>query len=459
MMESDHGKGRAFLQTLEQINAILTADKREYRDNFAMNYQALFTRPCQYRIEIFDAIHKCDTLRINGVEFEFDYHTKSQANSLLRLLESLIDVRCPSTLVRALITLTKIDKAWSSFEEAYIIDLMRIERESKSTVEEVIEKGRAFDPNGHPWHDADGPYQEVHIFLETVNTLDTMVNCSPDLYVETPEIIECLKNTAIKGAMERVLHRNLHNALCTMHSYICGIGIEWINPYLARNPCLVEVLMHWKQCCQMCHEYAGPRSIGKLHICEGIIANINQMQMYIPEFSTMLQDMSPDLFIYLPRVLWMQFIDAPASDRAFIYDMIPDSDPVEISSALDRMRPLYRQIHQHATDAGCSNAMMAMWSLFIDQTIRYEGTRSYGGCAISMDGFLRELGIWSTALQRCRPEQWNTLCRLLRQAIMSHRSGQQYPPLSGEVRPLRTTKEPTEGNPQSTTHSQTHNEA
>lgn len=447
----------AFLHEIAALADVMQIEKtsRAYRATFTRNYTELFpTHDVRgYRVELLEAsAAQSSVLWINGEDNYFSQGSLALARELqdawLRLgsaLEAWAWGAPPgaSSPGRAELcnVLAAFDRAWAHFERAHVGELMAMEHRSREVLVGAVEHERLLrlleaHHGGHSLHHLE-QYREAHRRMAgLVARLSVAVRdrrqapdghlCASVLLDSMAVLSESRAARHQQAAVESAVARGVVDSFAAVRAQIRAAGscVERVDPRLRNNASLVARLADWEEQWGIGRRYLQSRSL-RSTLCE-LVVQLRRVQILAPGFAAMCGACDAELFMILPRVMWLCFLEEPDVYAAQMQHLLPEMfaeasqsppgaagrQPAEELRALaDEFRlvrsscewePLLRSA---ALGLGCDAAAS-------HQSGR-GSERGSGGQGELLEGFMRTLESWSMQLQRNKPDEWNRWCAIV----------------------------------------------
>jgi len=484
-----------FLDCVDAAAKALRLDPvpRSYRLAFTINYRALFPDEARnYRVDVLEAsVEQYAVIWVNGDTFEFTAEAMRRAEALQRAwaeLGALIDRHVPPPTLPQTARPTRsewrnalvaLDCSWASFEHKYIAELIAIEEQARRLVVQAIEHERAMQMLEAKHHDD----AVLHSMPEYRQELGKLVGCiahlnsvanfrrkgRDDLKVEVLfdamatlrrcEVAQRSGECGVAALYEaaQTLARDVVESFLAIREYLREVErcLERIDPHLCNNLGLVARLVDWEESWEIGTRYVQHEALLAC-ICD-LVAEVRSVQRLVPALANMCEDCDVELFMVLPRIIWLRFLSQPMRYAGLVKMILPhrfksleeaaDSSVVvcdsDLKELLDRFtvakallcetwacgadskelrRPSSYRPLCDKEDAPVQAALdFLMRRAIIGPTCcqpKGETSRVLTGEAQAVvDDFVRELERWSMELQRHCPEDWNQCSAILVQCL------------------------------------------
>lgn len=460
----------------------LNAASRTYRGAFTINYRALFPDESRnYRVDVLEAsVEQYAVIWVNGDKFEFSAEAMRRAEALQRswsdlgvMLErwhqSYDQPRVVSRPSRSDIRnlLVGLDVAWASFEHKYIAELIDIEEKSRRLIVQAINHERSLQlleadhGGGDALMELELPaYKEkLSNLVGCLSHLNSVANfrrkgrddLKADILMDAMATLSRCDAAEKSGdntellAAARNLSTNIVDSFMAMREYLREVErcLERVDPHLCNNAGLVSKLVDWEESWEVGTRYVQHEKL-MTAVCD-VVALIRQAQRIAPTLASMCDDCDVELFMVLPRILWLRVLDKPALLLELFKGLLPTRfDPKKkdfvgswpCDPVLDALRDKYfkavavlmGQKELSGFDCVSEQATFA-WQLLIKRIVNGAGCcqieETYSSlppaCRASaenaVEDFMHDLEAMSIELQRHCPEDWNTCSAILVQCL------------------------------------------
>jgi len=472
--KSEHGFNAAtvFVESLAEAAralGLIPAD-RSYRPNFTVNYRALFPDASRsYRVDILEAsLEQHAVIWVNGDKFEFSTEAMTRAETLKRCLANvtaLLKSWCNSRSQRAELrsVLEALDTAWASFESKYIFELIDIEaRQRKLIVRAIEHEQKLTDLETRHGQLAAATMQEYMDFqrnlVQTIGRLNSVANSRrkgrDDLSVEIlwdsmKTIQRCdYASFLAAGSSEdvellsaaRSLSGDVVDSFLAMRKYLreTSTCLERVDPHLSNNVGLVGRLVDWEETWEVGKKYV-QNSMILNGICD-LVAEIRSAQLVIPDLKNLCEECDVELFMVLPRILWLGGLIKPAVYLQVFSSLLPhrfasiqesgntsqeqwpcDS---ELNAFIEQFSDVYALLMQDLSSAGWQPDDYA-WEMLVKRVVLGSEARNrddvYGTLPANsrvqteaeVESFMNTMEGWSMEVQRHCAEDWNMFMSII----------------------------------------------
>ena len=277
-----------------------------------------------------------------------------QWEALLAQLDHLL----PRSLEKGLSCLTRaeliglldsLDAKWADFEHRYILEIVRVQHEAKGLVGKAIEVEEMLSQ----LEDEDSSEYQFHLgaLIACISQLNVAANLNRKTFDElTSDIWEnsaaVLKMCSIDSETPlqavRVIAQQVLLSLEEIRHCLRDIGekLDEVNPQLCHNEDLVSSLMRWEEAWITGARYIQTRPV-LAALCKLVPRLLRATQCSAP-FAQMCANFDAELFLVLPRIVWLSYFESPEGQTALISNMLPHRF-VQV--------PVYSELRQRAGEA------------------------------------------------------------------------------------------------------------
>jgi len=466
-----------FLESLEAAARSLRLDpaSRSYRSSFTINYRALFPDESRnYRVDILEAsIEQNAVIWVNGDKFEFSQEAMQCAEDLQRGWSDmclLLDRwqgggkhdRPEKTEVRT--GLVTLDVAWAAFEKKYISELIQIEDQARKLIVQAVESERRLR-DLEACHGeteallARADYQaEQRKLVGSISYLNSVANfrrkgrddLPADVLFDAVRTIQRCDAAERNGqstelsAAARTLCGDVVESFVAMRFYLREIGkcLERVDPHLCNNAGLVTRLVDWEESWEV-----GARYVQNEQLLNGIcdlVAEIRMAQHVAPNLRTMCEECDVDLFLVMPRVIWLRGLIKPQGQVQVFKSLLPHRflDPpvigdvwnvdTELAGFVELFKTVYLTLMSNWRSAARVSERAA-WEILVKRVVNGDseadkediygilatGVRAQSEAAV--EDLVNKMEGWSMELQRHCAEDWNQFAGILIQCLSGER--------------------------------------
>jgi len=350
------------------------------------------------------------------------------------------------------------DTAWTVFEHRYIIELIEIEAEARGLVMKAVEEekqlallekrkggAKALTPVGveEPPPTEEEFRAQRRKLLEAVARLNSAANLRwkgrEDRGVE---LLEC-SLVALKQCFEaklsgpiaergekgviQVLASGVAEAFDQVRRYLREVPkwIDSVHPHLCNNAGLVACMTTWTESWELGARYMEPEPLRRA-ICQ-LVRGIHNVRALAPALGTMCDECDAELFLVLPRIVWMRYLTEPPVHLELVRRLVPhhfDGEaPPRPTAELEGFQQKFQHVSsllagQEEDRAGGSSREQRAWEALVTRVVAGpsgtkgdgpsspEAAAESGGAEAVTEAFVHELERWSMELQRHHPEDW-----------------------------------------------------
>lgn len=454
---------QAYLAAIEAaaIQLQIAPASRGYRANLPLNYKSLFPSDARnYRVDVLEAsLEHYSLIYVNGEKFEFSVDAQEKAEKLQMAwtdLGSLLGRWSSSPKEmrpkrnEVVPVLQTVDSAWASFEEQYISELVNIEDKARNQIVQAVELERRLQHLENQRSYGSPEYREVlRCLVAAISRLNSVANVNrkgrddlrSEVLLEAQRILrESSSDGHPQGALAaaRVLATDVMESFTAMREYLRGVTycLERVDPHLGNNVGLVARLEDWEECWELGAIYL-LHEPGLGALCDAV-AEMHRLKESIQELATMLDECDAELFMVLPRLVWLRFLSEPIKQTPLLARLLPhrflpskSGTQCVLSEELDAFVQKYSQVESSfvaTTSRPCASDLKSIRDLLAERVVRGEADDSHpayasmpDGRAIEakagIEGFVLELEAWSMELQRHCPDDWNQYSAILVQCL------------------------------------------
>lgn len=484
-----------FLDGLDSAARALRLDPapRSYRVNFTINYRALFPDEARnYRVDVLEAsVEQYAVIWVNGDKFEFSAEAMRRAEALQRswsdlcaLLErwslaaeqaqnprrrgSSLDSSEQSRAQRPTRSelrnaLSALDFAWASFEHKYIVELIEIEEKARRLIVQAIEHERclqmleARQDQRELLHKNPEYKEEQKRLVACIAHLNSVANFRrkgrDDLGIDVlhdavatlrrcDAAERCGENTEVLSAA-RILATDVVESFAAMRDYLREVErcLERVDPHLCNNVGLVARLVDWEESWEVGARYVQHQQLLNA-VCD-LVAEIRMAQRIAPALLMMCDECDVELFLVLPRIIWLRFLAKPTHQSELLKSLLPHRflDSIDERTGLS-LTTWDFELQSFAAKFNVANNLLISsqppsvapldaekiaWEILVKRVVNGTGKKedAYGRLIPSLrpsaeeavEDLTHELEGFSIELQRHCPEDWNQCSAILVQCL------------------------------------------
>jgi len=434
----------------------LESAPRGYRTAFTINYRALFPDEARnYRVDVLEAsVEQYSVIWVNGDKFEFSAEAMRRAEALQctwREMTATLQTWSSSSQTRPLkseirTVMMQLDYAWASFEHKYIAELIQIEEKARRLIAQAIEHEhilKAVEDKHGTTRDVLclAEYQEaLKAFIASISHLNSVANfrrkgrddLTIDVLLGAYHTLDRCDGAQTNGESTDLLSSARHLAedvvstFVEMRVYLNDVKkcLERVDPHLCNNVGLVAKLVDWEESWEVGTRYVQHEKL-MAAICD-VVAECKSAKHFAPGLAAMWEECDVQLFLVLPRLLWLRLLGEPAKQIELFKTILPHRFPGGAEGAFNdsELLPLLQKyeaaIGALVTSVGDKpNAARAREVLITratdSQADLYTGmpqARCHTAEA-AVEDLMSELEIWSMELQRHCPDDWNQCAAII----------------------------------------------
>jgi len=489
--EAGYSACAMFLDGLDSAARTLRLDAaaRSYRVGFTLNYRALFPDEARnYRVDVLEAsVEQYAVIWVNGDKFEFSAEAMRRAEALQRAWTELGTMlerwsqasEQPRSVSRPNRTelrtdLNTLDSAWASFEHKYIAELIEIEDNARRLIVQAIEHERclqlleAHHGDGEALQQVSEYQEEQRRLVSCVAKLNSVANfrrkgrddLGVDVLHDATKTLQRCDNAEKSGqsselhSAARILASDVSESFAALREYLREVErcLERVDPHLCNNAGLVARLVDWEECWEVGARYVQHEKLLNA-VCD-LVAEIRSAQRLAPSLTAMCEECDVELFLVLPRLIWLRFLAKPQEHIDMLKTFLPhrfienkdepfaspeDHWDAEMILFIEKFR-YSRELLKGAQPAGAvgvqsaSAAETVASEILVKRVVTGAGTctRPNGdtedvyGCLApaqredterEVEELMHDLERWSIELQRHCPEDWNQCSAILVQCL------------------------------------------
>mmetsp|Transcript_93984 Transcript_93984/g.271683 ORF Transcript_93984/g.271683 Transcript_93984/m.271683 type:complete len:524 (-) Transcript_93984:315-1886(-) len=459
----------AYLEALDLLATTLRLEKapRSYRERFTINYRALFPDQARnYRVDVLEAgFEQHSAIWVNGDKFEFSAEAMRRAELLQQAWWSLGTVldrwaqtsrgqRASRAELRS--AMVALDYAWANFEHKYISELIEIEEKARRLIIDAIEHERSVTAFEEEYRaemlNTIGEYVEAQrLLVGSIGRLNSVANVRrkgrDDLRVDV--FFDAMKtlhrcDVAERGGESterliaaRILATDVVESFQGIRDYLREVChcLERADPHLCNNAGLVARLTDWEESWELGTRYMQNEKLLS-GVCD-LVAEIRHAQRVAPALTTMCDECDVELFLVLPRMIWLRFLAQPHQHTELLRSLLPHRFPKEDEvkgnlafkergeaeeatwdADVEAFLQRYRATQDLLLTGRCGKgAWEVLVKHIVNGSISSKDDNLDKAAKESVEDLHRSLERWSMELQRHCPEDWNQCCAILVQCL------------------------------------------
>jgi len=252
----------------------------------------------------------------------------------------------------------------------------------------------------------------------------------------------------------RILATDVVESFVAMRGYLREVErcLERVDPHLCNNVGLVARLVDWEESWEVAMRYVQKEKL-LAAVCD-LVTEIRAAQRLAPALTSMCDDCDVELFLVLPRIIWLRFLSKPGQQTELLRSLlphrfdetkgnlgVPNNWDAEVEDFLEKFRraKALLEIAQPQGTAGLQHAgcmEKLAWETLVKRVVNGGGTKqeddAYDGLAPGLrkeaqaatENLMHDLERWSIELQRHCPEDWNQCSAILIQCLTGGRQRQ-----------------------------------
>lgn len=456
---------------------------RSYRAHFPLNYKSLFPGEARsYRADVLEAsLEHYNVIWVNGEKFEFSAEATRRAEELQcawidlgTMLErwertnpktrpqerQQSDAARPSRAELSSVLKT-LDGAWASFEERYISELVQIEAKARSLIVQAIDHEKHLQDLeaqfGEKCWDMKDCRDVLRLLTAAITRLNSVANVNRkgrddlrmEVYLDAKNTLrQCstpsssILENAFMMIAAKILATDVVDSFAAMRGYLREVAhcLERVDPHLGNNSGLVTRLVDWEESWEVGTAYLQQQPVLQA-LCDSV-AEIRKAQSFSPKLLEMCEDCDVELFMVLPRLIWLRFLSQPEKDNTqtpllarllphrFIFfraaTQVPSLGPelrTLFSKYVDTERAIVAALHDSSrSSSDChidrSKALLVRRVISgssddADEVLSSIPRACRANVQAQIESLMHELEAWSIELQRHCPEDWNQYSAVL----------------------------------------------
>lgn len=466
-----------FLESLEATARAMRLEpaNRSYRSGFTINYRALFPDESRnYRVDILEAsVEQNAVIWVNGDKFEFSQEAMQCAEDLQRAWSELCALlerwkggdpgeKPQRTEMRT--SLVTLDVAWAAFEKKYISELIAIEDQARKLIVQAVDSEKRL-------RDLEAKYGETEALLArfeyqaeqrrlvgSISYLNSVANfrrkgrddLPADVLFDAVRTIQRCDLAEKNGqstelsAAARTLCGDVVESFVAMRLYLREIGkcLERVDPHLCNNAGLVTRLVDWEESWEVGARYV-QNELLLTGICD-LVAEIRLAQHVAPSLRDMCEECDVDLFLVMPRIIWLRGLCKPSQQVQVFKSLLPHrflepplvGDSWNVDDELSNFVLFFRHVNSTLMGnwraVGSHIAERSAWEVLVKRVVLGDGEAEkeevYGGLSSSrpqaeatVEELVNKMEAWSMELQRHCAEDWNQFAGILIQCLSGER--------------------------------------
>lgn len=357
-----------------------------------------------------------------------------------------------------------LDVAWAAFEKKYISELIAIEDQARKLIVQAVDCEKRL-------RDLEAKYGETEALLVrseyqaeqrrlvgSISYLNSVANfrrkgrddLPADVLFDAVRTIQRCDLAEKNGqstelsAAARTLCGDVVESFVAMRLYLREIGkcLERVDPHLCNNAGLVTRLVDWEESWEV-----GARYVQNELLLNGIcdlVAEIRLAQHVAPSLRDMCEECDVDLFLVMPRIIWLRGLCKPSQQVQVFKSLLPHrflepplvGDSWNVDDELSNFVLFFRHVNSTLMGnwraVGSHIAERSAWEVLVKRVVLGDGEAEkeevYGGLSSSrpqaeaiVEELVNKMEAWSMELQRHCAEDWNQFAGILIQCLSGER--------------------------------------
>jgi len=359
--------------------------------------------------------------------------------------------------------LVGLDVAWANFEQKYINELIQIEDQARRLIVQAMDSEQRLQKmeaersiKAHQLQaavDLPGYKSELRHLVGCTARLNSVANCrrkgrddlSADILLDAVKTLASCDEAERNGentellAAARILSKDVVDAFLAMRKYLQEIGkcLERVDPHLCNNAGLVARLVDWEESWEVGARYV--QNAPLLHGLCDLVAEVRLAQRIAPPLKSMCEECDVELFMVLPRIIWLRGLAKPAAQLGVFKSLLPhrfmDSSDraqedarwtcdAELQDFVDMFNSMNALLMGNWRSAARVSERAA-WEILMKRVVMGSNGEdkedTYGVLSsnirvqaeATVEDFMNKLEGWSMELQRHCAEDWNQLSAMI----------------------------------------------
>lgn len=320
--------------------------------------------------------------------------------------------------------LSSVDAAWSGFEKGYILELMSIEDKARSWLVQAIRTESQLSRMEAQNKQAIGTKEHLRLqqqFVKCLGKLNSVANTHGKGRDDfDAEVLE--RATAVLGnssqtkprtqAMEtaQALAKEVKDSYDAMRKYLREVStcLECVDPHLCKNSGLVSRLVDVEESWELGSLYV-QREMTLDALCDWVW-QIKVAQSMSTDFTEMCENCDAEMFLVMPRMIWLCFLRSAGSQKDLMSTLIPNRFGTVADKELKGLCDKFQEIIKSYN-----------WETLLQKAI--SGPTNNGD---ALDHFMLGLESWSMELQRSSPKDWNQCSSVIMQCLTGGQQKERY---------------------------------
>jgi hypothetical protein len=291
--------------------------------------------------------------------------------------------------------------------------------------------------------------QLLRQMVDSITRLNSVANVNrkgrDDLQVDVLiEANETLRKCNAAGASQenadlmqaaKILSTDVVESFNAIRQYFREIAtcLERVDPHLGNNSGLVTRLVDWEESWEVGTAYLQQRRVLQA-LCDAV-AEIRKVQVYAPKLADMFDECDVELFLVVPRLIWMRFLALPQVQSPLLARLLPHhftdiaSGNPSLGAELQTFFEKYLTVEHSIRDSQRDKDMAAARAVLATRVVSGGDNSDESFASVphayranvqaQVESLMHELEGWSMELQRHCPEDWNQYSAVLVHCLTS----------------------------------------
>eukprot|EP00927_Polykrikos_kofoidii_P066975 TRINITY_DN62525_c0_g1_i1.p1 TRINITY_DN62525_c0_g1~~TRINITY_DN62525_c0_g1_i1.p1 ORF type:complete len:543 (-),score=82.22 TRINITY_DN62525_c0_g1_i1:284-1912(-) len=441
---------------------------RSYRASFPLNYRLIYpVISNHYPFSIFEGfMFRYTGIVVNGIQYAFGQESLRRADiaigvwselcAFLRKWRDGFVAWRRKTFTKSVVhdVLRNFDAAWAEFEYHHVDDLSDIESLAKEPFLRAM-RGQMRLDEIEVNHEFDGnapAYQEALCrFVQRLSELNVLANRSGKGRCLRVNILHAAQNVLAVRQVDlvsnesggdgdlaaKVVAKQVMGSFDAIRCYLRSIkadGLALIDAQLRKNPVLVQRLMDWEESWETGQLYLLDSQM-LVALCN-VVTELAVIKKMSTVFAEMIENYDVELFLALPRLLWLCFLSDASKHFALMNFLQPElfvrngakhcPEQEEIGdehfAELQGIMRQFTEVRQSLeSESGSPEGFQrsAAWPIFVSKAVSGfdAGHGDDGPCAAQLAAFMLSLERRSVEMQRHCPQDWNKCATIILQCL------------------------------------------
>jgi hypothetical protein len=416
-----------------------------------------------YRVEVLSAsLVQHGAIWVNGAKFEFSAEVIQRGADLKHHLAELCaclsgivqrDDSSPksnsklpqSSRTELSSRLESFDLAWVGFEQAYINQLIEIEKSARGLLVQAIQHERALSAleaaaggsvpdRGLAAKEHADVQRRLFACLSRLNSVANVnrkgrEDLGPEVFDAAALALrkgEANVNTSISSIITEVLE-----AYQAMRDYLRRVEpfLEQVAPRLSENVGLAARLAQLEEGWELGATYLLQKCMRDA--ISSLVMELKAIQYRNPRLTMLIESCDVEWLLVLPKLVWLCFLEHPMRHVAVMKNLLPhrfpstacedisDHGDAELRSFWAQFDRARKAMTRMASTPGTAWDKLVRWIAFGTTGLDIRPADLVEGAALwDVVEFVRELDHWSMELQRHCPQDWNQCSSLVARCLI-----------------------------------------